>query len=276
MDNHVFYFEDEQHNAVNAQKGALKMIIGADGLSLLALGADREVLGMAAIQPYDKKVDSAYLEASFQETLAQHPLLKHPFGNVSVRISTPLATLVPRRLFEPQHCHKYFTLLQPEQEGVLYGYELLDGFDCYLVWGAPASLQYVVNRFQPHHIAGALIPCYRQIAAENRHSIFANIRANLVQIVVYEQRNLVFYNAFEFNRPADLLYCVLLAYDQFRLNPEQVPLQLSGTILETGEHYKMLYKYIRDIQFLASAAPVHLPNQENALPPHCWFDLLSI
>lgn len=276
MDKHVFYFQDEKLNADKASGGTLKIIVGSDGISLLALSATREVLGLEAIEVSDKIIDNQFFESEFVEYLRSQKLLSLPFGTVRAVLSTSLATLVPQRLFSPSEYAKYFQLLMPTAADTLFGHQEIPAFGCQLVWGAPPSFQYFIREYQPGHLATALIQKYHTLASAEGFSIFLNIRGHRAQITVFDLRGLVFYNTFEFNKPTDLLYFVLLVYDQFRLNPEHVPLQLSGGLLETGDHYKMLYRYIRNIQFLAPNAGLSLPKSDQALPDHYWFDLLSL
>ena len=188
----------------------------------------------------------------------------------------PLATLVPDRLFSPHECSKYFHLLQASKPETIFSHEALNGFDCHLVWGANSLFQQFVNRYQPKHLAGSLIRNFHERASEEGYSIFMNIRGNDAQIVVYDLRRLVFYNTFEFNKPADLLYFVLLVFEQFRMNPEQVPLQVTGALLKDSAHYNLLYKYIQNIVFINHKTASGLPKSDSALPAHFWFDLLSL
>jgi hypothetical protein len=276
MDKHVFYFQDENLSAEKASRGALKMIFGAEGLTMLALSAENEVLGLASIQISDKKVDNQYGEPALPEVLAGQQLLRYPYGSVNAAISTPLATLVPHRLFSEQACPKYFHLLQPTNQETIFGHEAIKDFGCQLVWAAPATFKPLVQQYQPRHLGGSLIQQFHALSSPEGYSIFMNVRSNLAQIIVFDTRNLVFYNTFEFNKPADLLYYVLLVFDQFRINPEQVPLQVSGALMEGTEHFNMLHKYVQKIVFITPKAIPNLPKSDKALPAHYWFDLLSL
>lgn len=252
------------------------MIVGVDGISMLALSAEQEVLGLESIHIPQKKFDSHYFEAELNEILSTQKLLTYTFGTLHTALSVPLATLVPFRLFSPDDYPKYFHLLQPTKPATIFGHETLEEFGCQLVWGADNCFQHYYRRYQPKHLAGKLISAFYELSDPKGHSIFTNIRGNQAQIAVFDQRILVFYNTFEFNKPSDLLYFVLLVYEQFRLQPEKSLLQLSGSLLESGEHYKMLFKYIRNIVFVAPKAAPPMPESKNALPIHYWFDLLSL
>lgn len=276
MDNHVFYYQDENLNAEKALNGRLKLIVGADGISMLALDAQDSVLGLAAIHIAEKKFDSHHAESEIREVFSNHKLLSYTFGDVQAAISVPQATLVPQRLFSPQDYATYFKLLNPVEPDTIFGHDEIAGLGGHLVWGAALYFKDFVSKYQPRHIGSALIAAFQAHAASDGFSICMNVRGNNAQIAVFDSQSLVFYNSFEFVKPTDLLYVVLLMYDQFRLNPEHIPLKISGALLKDAEHHKMLYKYIQHIRFLKPNKLPNLPNGKDALPPHFWFDLLSL
>jgi len=276
MDNHVFYYQDENLNAEKALNGTLKLIVGADGISMLALDDLGAVLGLESIHIAEKKFDNQHVESEIREVLYSNKLLTYTYGSIRAAISVPLATLVPQRLFSTQDCATYFKLLNPVDQDTIFGHEELTDPRCHLVWGAAPFFKEYIAKYQPSHLGTALIKGFQEHASLEGFSLFMNVRGNHAQIAVYDLRSLVFYNSFEFQKPADLLYCVLLMYDQFKLNPEHIPLKISGALLKDGEHFKMLYKYIQHLRFLKPNKLPNLPNSKDAMPPHFWFDLLSL
>ena len=86
----------------------------------------------------------------------------------------------------------------------------------------------------------------------------------------------MFFNTFYFSKPSDLLYFVLLTYKQFELNPLEIPLTLSGNVLEDSEIYKLLVRYIRTLRFAELPEGFKLPEHSKNLQPHFWFDLSTI
>ncbi len=49
-----------------------------------------------------------------------------------------------------------------------------------------------------------------------------------------------------------MIYYVLFAIDQLKLNPEETPIVISGKITEEDEYYKIIYKYIRNVSIFNS------------------------
>lgn len=276
MDNCLFQFQREQLNAALTVNGQLKLIAGADSLSLLALGNTGEVLALQSWQLTGKKPGNQWFESELPGLIAELEILHMPFAERSCALSSEFVTLVPNRLFFQEELPKYFQLLRPGAENVQWGFEELPGFGCQVVWGAESHFSMLFQGFQPRHLAGALIQAYKKLASEKEKSVFLNIRGNHAQLVVFDDGNLLFFNTFEFFKPSDLLYYVLLVYDQFKLNPETQTLHVSGAMTTDSELYKVLFRYIREIRFLKPDLPAEWPVPGDALPVHYWFDLLSI
>jgi hypothetical protein len=161
-----------------------------------------------------------------------------------------------------------------------YGFEKLDDFDCYLIWAADAGMAQLCGQYftsdQVFHVGGPLLRAYHQLSPTEGYGVFANLRGQKVQIAVFERRNLVFFNVFDFAKPSDLLYCILLAYKQFNLNPLEIPLTLSGAVIEDSEIFRLLLRYVRPMRFPPFSGGLELPEEAKILPPHYWFDLATV
>lgn len=276
MDNCLFQFQKEQLNAALTVNGQLKLVAGADSLSLLALGDTGAVLALQTWQLNSKKPGNNWFESELPGLIAELEILHMPFAERRCALSSEFVTLVPNRLFFQEELPKYFQLLRPGAENVQWGFEELPTFGCHVVWGAEPHFNMLFQGFQPKHLAGALIQGFNKLASASGRSVFANIRGNQAQLVVYDDGNLLFFNTFEFWKPSDLLYFVLLVYDQFKLNPETQTLQVAGALTADSELHKVLFRYIRDIRFLQPELPAEWPVSGNTLPAHYWFDLLSL
>ena len=276
MDKHTYCYHSEELNREKAQNALLKLLVGVDGVSMLAVGRDGEILGLEAHQMLRKKFDADFFSTELQEFFSNREMLNLPFSRVEAAISVPAVTLVPNRLFSADNLNTYFKLLQDPVANMVFGYEAMENHGCHLVWGADPSFQSFINRFQPKHLASFLIRKYKNRLNDAGKSVFLNVKGNQAQITFFDKSDLLFYNTFEVIKPNDLLYFVLLTYDQFRADPESLPLQVSGSIMEDAEYYKALYRYIGNIRFIEPDQQLNLPQNQDKLPNHFWFDLFAM
>ena len=275
----VFAFQSELLTPQMAASSALRMVVGINGVSLLAKNGSK-ALALKSWQLSGTDIDFQAIESELRMIFGAERLLDLPFGSKICALASPASTLVPRRLFDPTNLGQYFKLLLREGAERSYGFEKLEEFDCYFVWAAEQGLVHFCQQYFPSetivHQVPSLLRAYWQLAPAEGYAVFANLRGQKVQIAVFERQNLVFFNAFDFTKPNDLLYFVLLAYKQFELNPLEIPLTLSGTLLEDSEIFRLLLRYVRPMRFPPLPEGIQLPEEAKSLPVHYWFDLAVV
>ncbi len=280
MSSHTVDWIDGRLTAELAPSCTLWVVIGSDRVAYMATDARGEVL--AAVQRDYSEPGAAFwrIEPHVQRLLESSPVWHLPFGQRQGFLFHPNITLVPRRLFRHGDLSGYFRLLL-EPSDYAYACEELRPWDAYLVFATERAharfLQGLFPGARLRHAATGLLLTARELSTRQEHTVLANVRHQLVQVVVLERQNLLFYNTFAFETPNDLLYYTLLAYDQFRLNPAQIPLWLTGSIMPGSELYRKIFAYVRDVRFAEAPAHWRLPQEATTvLPAHCYFDLMSL
>ena len=71
-----------------------------------------------------------------------------------------------------------------------------------------------------------------------------------MELTYFLKNKLMFYNRFNFTTKEDVIYYLLFAIDQLKLNPEEIPVVITGNISE--DNYKIIYKYIRNVSIFNS------------------------
>ena len=279
MDKHILEFIDDRLTVEKARQCALQLVLAPDSVSMMASDSAGEILALQSWQAAKSERSFDAVEWDIRRMLKEEPVMGLPFGHIFPVVFHRNTTLVPRRLFQHSAIAAYFKLLLAPAE-YQYTYDELPEFDAYLISATQAKQAKLFAEFFPQqrirHQAVPLLRFFRELAQQNDHSIFVHFRHQVAQIAVFERQNLLFYNSFTFIAAADLLYYVLLAYDQFRLNPRDIPLDVAGSLLEDSEVYRMLYRFVREIRFVAPSKKFHLPRQEQALPDHCHVELFCL
>ncbi len=279
MEQRIFDFTDAQLTAETARSGTLHLVIGSDGISLLVTDAFGRPLALRVQQFSPAGRSFQETEADVRRVFGQETLLAHPYGRVRCAFSNLNATLVPRRLFQPNDLASYFNVLLHPGE-YAYGYAPLPTFDCTLVYALEPAVQRLVGQYfpdaQPTHLAATLLQAYQQHSVRSGYEVCLHLRYSSLYVTVFDRQNLLFYNAFQCKQPNDVLYFTLLAYEQFRLNPLETPLLLTGYVLENSEIYRLLSRYFRALRFGSLRNPFPLPVSAEVLPLHSFFDLYSL
>ncbi len=277
MNKLVFDFINPGFSADTSAHCSLNLIVGTEGFSLLAMGKNEAIQALKSWDFPHPGRDFEEVESAIRTVFGAEKIFAYPFSEIHCAFFNLNATLVPRRLFDPENLPSYFKLLlRPAKYE--YRYDELPEFDCLLVYAAEPTVLNMCGQYFPQgkmsHLATSLLKNWQRAASPNDYEVFANIRNHAAQIAVFDRRNLLFYNAFRFEKASDLLYFTLLAYDQFRLNPAEIPLTVSGNLLEDSDIYRTLYRYVRTIRF--ALLPGVLPEGVDGSSAHFWFDLFSI
>lgn len=279
MDKHVFDFINPGFSAETSAHCSLSVIVGTDGFSLLAIGKKDLVQALKSRNFPQTGRDFKNSETSLRTVFGSEMIFSYPFSEVRCALFNQNATLIPRRLFTPDDLPAYFKLLLLPGEYEFY-HDYLPEFDCYLAYAVEPMVTRMCGQYFPNakmsHLASPLLQNWRQIAPPGDYEIYLNVRNQVAQIAVFDRQNLLFYNAFQFSKANDLLYFVLLAYDQFRLSPEEIWLTVSGNLTEDSDAFKMLYRYIQTVRFVRLPGKMSLPEQLNELPEHFAFDLFCV
>jgi hypothetical protein len=279
MDKLIFDFVNPGFSAESSAHCSLNLIAGTEGFSLLVFGKNGAIQALKSWHFPHAGRDFKDVETRIRTVFGSEKIFSFPFKDVRCAFFNLNATLVPRRLFNAEDLPAYFKLLLRPAE-YEYRYDELPECDCFLVYAAEPVVLNLCAQYFPQgrlsHLAASLLKNWRLMASVHDYEVFLNVRNQAAQIAVFDRRNLLFYNAFQFEKANDLLYFTLLAYDQFRLDPAEIPLTVSGSLLEDSDLLRTLFRYVRTIRFASLLGNVSLPEGAESLPGHFWFDLFSI
>jgi hypothetical protein len=73
-----------------------------------------------------------------------------------------------------------------------------------------------------------------------------------MELTYFLKNKLMFYNRFDFATKEDVIYYLLFTIDQLKLNPEEIPVVITGNISEDNDNYKIIYKYVRNVSIFNS------------------------
>ncbi|MEM1122982.1 MAG: DUF3822 family protein, partial [Bacteroidota bacterium] len=263
----------------------LSILCGVDSLSYCIHGLDEGTLVLKQFDLFkNQTLDSeAIIIDSFKEIWEIDSLLSLAFPNVSVALIRPSYTIIPTKFYQPNKKADYLKPLKSAantQE--IYQANDLDGISAKLIFSFP---QVVANFFDGQFHNGvkyfnSLTPLINGIAQkmvqlDGKH-LWLNVHPHLLQILFFDGQELIFSNQFPFETEKDFLYYVMLIYNQFKLNPEEIPLHISGQLVKESAIYKSLYRYVRHISFLNISTTHQLNTHLIAHPHYFFFDLLSI
>jgi hypothetical protein len=272
---------DKKFQSGLASTYQFNLLIGTDGLSYMVADELGEVLVLKSWSFVNSEGKFREVEANIRSIYAQDLNLGLHYGKQRVAIFNNMVTLVPNRLFNADELSTYFNLLLQPDAPLSYRYDDLREMDAKLVFAIDKNIVAFVGQNYPNasflHSGSTLLVSWHKVAKRTEHDVFVNLRSQVAQIAVFDRRNLLFYNTFTYTKAADFLYFTLLSFDQLKLDPNAISLNICGELVEESEIYKLLYRYFKDIRFVEIPKGLYqFPGSIEALPNHMNYDLFAI
>lgn len=249
----------------------LSILSGVDSSSYLVVDKTSAVQRVRAIQHHRPQ------EAWWTEDNA----LATGYAKIKLGWLSPQFTLLPNRLYNAEKRRTYLTRLTELSKEATVMADVLPSLDVVLVYAIDQNQlttwrQMMVGARFYH----AITPILEQLSHISKRTglphVFAYQRDKTLITIAIERGQVVFCNAFTCQAANDVLYYILLTYEQCQWEPQHVALRLFGELTTDAEIYKLCYRYIRDIDFLSTADMVSWGQQSTQHPDHLFFDLAAL
>lgn len=270
-------------NNTNTYK--LSILCGVDSLSYCISNSTKEVLVLKKFDLYKNLTldNEAIIAASFEEIWKEDPLLSFAYMEIHIAFVRPHYTLIPNKLYQAKNKAAYLSPLKANADNPeLYQVNDIEGMAAKLIFSLPqAAVSFFESKFpQGVKYYNSFTPLINGIEKEmerlaGKH-VWINIHPNVIQIIFFDGKELIFSNQFPFETEKDFLYYIMLVYSQFKLNPEEIPLHISGQLVKESAVFKSLYRYIRNVSFLSISDTYQLNTHLTEHPSYFYFDLLAI
>lgn len=192
-----------------------------------------------------------FLKTSFNEDNS----LKQRFDSIAVSHSNSLSALVPKPFFNKENLDDY---LQYNLKVLENDYITFDEFTTTDMMNVYIPFVHINNylfdkfgSFEYKHSTSILIELLlATFKNDDKTHFFVHVENENFQIVVLKNKKLEFFNSFSFKTKEDFIYYILFTSEQLQLNPEEFVLTFLGAIEKKSELYDIVFKYVRNIEFL--------------------------
>ncbi len=199
--------------------------------------------------------------------------LSGEFCGYSIGVQTPKFTLVPKALFSSDNVAEFAAFQFEKEEGEVLQFDEIAEHGVVVVYAIPDVLkQHIEMHFHGvdfHHASyftiSYFLNLYKNQPGEHIH---AHVWDKVVEVFAVNNGKLVLCSQFGFQSDEDLLYFILNAYEQLGLNPENVPLKVSGELEKHFESWRLLEQYIRFVEIENRPTDVQYSHEFKALSKH--------
>lgn len=220
------------------------------------------------------------IDSLIDEVIEISKLVPYKYKSVNCLIVNGLSTIVPNSLFDEDRKKaflKFNTDLQGDELVVVNDIKNLNAKNIFaLPFSVKSKIDFLFNNVNYIHFSTQLV---ENILVNNKNQntkkVFIHVQNSHFELIVIESNNLLFYNSFNYQTPEDLIYYLLFAFEQLKLNPEKNELFVLGDIEKNDAIYLLISKYVRTVKFAERNDGSDYSYQFQNLSKHIHFTLLN-
>ena len=228
----------------------------------------------------NKFIALGYFRNHLADVVTSFSWLGGQFHSVKGIIGNSRFTLIPETLFLESEKESYFNFLHEREASEAVFSDRLEHLGIYTVYSIPGHCRKEMDKVFPKvtlcHISSVLIGnIWMNVKNIAGRKVFLNLREGQFDLLVFEGKQLKYCNAFHFLTPEDITYYVIFVFEQLNLNPEEISLALLGNVEKFSPVFDLLFRYIRNIEFVSRNEGFNYSYLFNDVPAHFYYTLLN-
>ena len=264
------------NNIEVTSKRKLSIQFSLDGFSFCTTNTHNEVLEFSSYTFSKTKNSPELVLEKLQDIFKKEKSLQYDFETVTVIHQNNLNTLVPNEYFKKDALKSYLKYSIKTIATDLITFDELDFMNSKNVYVPYVNINNFLfqnfGEFEYKHYSSVLLEKLFSIAS-NDICCYIHVSKSTFDIVIIKNSNLQFFNIFEYKTKEDFMYYVLFTLEQLELSTEETLVSVLGDIEEDSDLFRLMYTYIRNIDFLSSKNAVF--NNQKEISKHSNFILLG-
>lgn len=257
-------------------KRKLSIQFSLDGFSFSTTNTHNEVIEFSSYTFSKTKNSPELVLEKLQDIFKKEKSLQYDFETVTVIHQNNLNTLVPNEYFKKDALKSYLKYSIKTIASDLITFDELDFMNSKNVYVPYVNINNFLfqnfGEFEYKHYSSVLLEKLFSIAT-NDICCYIHVSKSTFDIVIIKNSNLQFFNIFEYKTKEDFMYYVLFTLEQLDLSTEETLVSILGDMEEDSDLFRLMYTYIRNIDFLSSKNAVF--NNQKEISKHSNFILLG-
>ncbi len=257
-------------------KRKLSIQFSLDGFSFCTTNTHNEVIEFSSYTFSKTKNSPELVLEKLQDIFKKEKSLQYDFETVTVIHQNNLNTLVPNEYFKKDALKSYLKYSIKTIATDLITFDELDFMNSKNVYVPYVNINNFLfqnfGEFEYKHYSSVLLEKLFSIAT-NDICCYIHVSKSTFDIVIIKNSNLQFFNVFEYKTKEDFMYYVLFTLEQLDLSTEETLVSILGDMEEDSDLFRLMYTYIRNIDFLSSKNAVF--NNQKEISKHSNFILLG-
>src|SRR5690606_18148204 len=202
-------------------------------------------------------------------------LFSFNFSTILIITLTKSFTFIPEVHYNDKLEHTFVSFLQADMQSEEIFSNFLHKQDIRNIYTLNTTLLEKLNQvFSNAKIFTQINPLYEGCILNENSEVFLNIKDEHFELLIIKNRELAYYNIFEFKNNDEILYFLLLALQEKELNPSGI--SVSGNVNESADLYSKLKNSFVNIDFNVPQGKLQIGEEFNQVNLHRYFSLLSL
>ncbi|MDP3352613.1 MAG: DUF3822 family protein, partial [Flavobacteriaceae bacterium] len=251
-----------------------------DGFSFCILNKDlKEITALYSFDYFENNLSLDNILKNIQQIVLEEPLLRNKYQSVNITFKNKLNTFVPLELFDEQFLSNYLQHTIKVFSNDFVAHDIIDKNKLVNVYIPFVNItNFFLDYFGPFnykHAGTVLVEKLIDINNDNTDiRVYVQVSKNDFEVIVLKQNELILYNSFTLNTNEDFAYFILFIFEQLKLDRDVNKIVLLGDIDYQSDLYKLIYKYVRNVEFLDYDFP-YQSEILNTVPKHQNFIVLN-
>ena len=215
------------------------------------------------------------------EAMELDDIFNHEFKSTEILYATRKFTLVPQSFYSKVSAEKYIWFNNSEERGYVIGKNLFPKAGCWCIFDIPQNLSdFLSSKFPKVTLKHNFFPLVEGTLKRNRAyagqcQVHLNFFRDHFEMIVILGSSLVFCNMFSYITDRDILYHVLLVFEQLKLSSETTELIVHGHLPQVSPVFHLFKKYVKQTSFARLDTTFQYSYTFAQLPEHYYSSILS-
>lgn len=238
-------------NIPNLTTKELSIQVSLSGLSFCVLDRFSNVIETAQHFEFSEVYNPEQLLPHIEILFSDKSLFLDP-RKVKITYVNELSAFVPKSLFNEDNLSDYLKFNVKILENDYLTYDEIENSSLVNVYVPYTNINNfffdLFGAFEYKHYSSVLIETLLHSYGKSETPImYVHVDKINFEIVVIQNKKLVFYNSFKYATKEDFIYYILFTAEQLDLNPETFQLQFIGNIKEGDLNYEITHEYVRNV-----------------------------
>lgn len=239
----------------------LSIQVGLNGLSFCVFDTIGNTVVLSRRLDFEKELTPFELQRELKELFLQEGVPDYEFSDVVVIHRNNLFSLVPKALFDTEELPNYLKFNARILANDLIEYDEISNYEIVNVYVPFVNINnYIYDLFGAFdfmHNGTVLVQALLNIHSNSTETVcYVHVGDRYMDVLILSQKQLRFYNSFQYNTKEDFLYYLLFSLEQLKLDTEVIKTRLFGAIEAGDEIYNLCYEYIQHLSiFIPSGSP---------------------